>query len=148
MVVDRREAFAPAHGVDLAAKVKSGGKGSIKIVRLNVDADTGKRTDNEIHEAVWDNQNDLYVVGKGFAPGVEVVLNFDSLNTQSYMTRISAQTSDTGDFRVIPPLFPHAGSWRVTAYVPQEEVKNKATDHKRVLEMVDQIDWTIKAHRV
>lgn len=121
----------PAHGVDLATQVKKGGKGTIKIVRRNSD---GK--DESVNKTTYGEQ-DLFIVGDEFEDGVEVVLNFDQLGADSMNTRISAQPVD-GKFRALMPFFGTAGTWRITAYVPAEDVGGKATDHKRVLEMVDQ----------
>lgn len=134
------EVFANAHGVDLTAQVKKGGKGKIKVVRPSRD-EPGKDLDADT--TTYTNQ-DLVIVGEGFQDG-EVVLNFDSTDGQSMNTRISAQAVD-GKFRALPPVFGWAGTWRITAYVPQEDVQG--TDSKRVMDMVDQATITIEKHRV
>lgn len=134
------EPFANAHGVDLTAQVKKGGKGEIRVVRPSKD-EPGK--DFDADTMIYTEQ-DLRIVGEGFQDG-EVVLNFDSLDGQSMNTRISAQAVD-GKFRAIPPVFGWAGTWRITAYVPQEDVQG--TDSKRVMDMVDQATITVEKHRV
>jgi len=134
------ETFANAHGVDLTAQIHKGGKGSIKVVRPSKD-EPGKDTDADTMTMI---DQDLRIVGEGFRDG-EVVLNFDSLDGQSMNTRISAQAID-GKFRAIPPMFGWAGTWRITAYVPQEEAEG--TDSKRVMDMVDQATMTVERHRV
>lgn len=132
------ERFANAHGVDLTVQVEKGGKGSIRLAREvgpgefeNVD------TTDYLHQ-------DLVILGKGFQDG-EVVLNFDRLEGDSMNTRISAQAVD-GGFRAIPPIGFLAGSYRITAYVPQENAEG--SDSKRVMDMADQITMTIEPHRV
>jgi hypothetical protein len=137
---DSDEMFANAHGVDLTAQVEKGGPGSIKVVRPSKD-EPGKDTDAD---TMIDTDQDLRIVGEGFRDG-EVVLNFDALNGQSMNTRISAQAVD-GKFRATPPLFGWAGTWRITAYVPQEEAEG--TESKRVMQMVDQATITVETHRI
>lgn len=138
---DTDETFANAHGVDLTAQVEKGGQGSITVVRPSKD-EPGKDLDQDT--MTYTNQ-DLVIVGEGFKDG-EVVLNFDSTDGQSMNTRISAQAID-GKFRALPPVFGWAGTWRITAYVPQED-GNAGGESKRVLQMVDQATITVEPHRV
>jgi hypothetical protein len=132
------ETYSNAHGVDLTAQVKKGGKGSIKLAReISLGEYEDVDTTDDLHQ-------DLVILGEGFRDG-EVVLNFDRLEGDSMNTRISAQAVD-GKFRALPPVGFLVGTYRITAYVPQETVKG--TDAKRVLEMVDQTTMTISKHRV
>jgi hypothetical protein len=134
------ETYENAHGVDLTVQIEKGGKGSIKVVRPSKD-EPGK---DVAADTMTYTAQDLVIVGDGFQDG-EVVLHFDSLDGQSMNTRISAQAVD-GKFRALPPVFGWAGTWRITAYVPQENVEG--TDSKRVMEMVDQATITVEPHRV
>lgn len=137
---NKDEMYSNAHGVDLTVQVTKGGKGSIKVVRPSRD-EPGKDT---AADTMVDTDQDLRIVGEGFADG-EVVLNFDSLDGQSMNTRISAQAID-GKFRAIPPMFGWPGTWRITAYVPEET--DLSTDSKRVMAIADQATITVARHGV
>lgn len=132
------EMFNNAHGVDLTVDVQKGAKGNLKIVRPG---EGGK--DQKADTMTVINQ-DLRIVGEGFADG-EVVLNFDSLDGQSVNTRISAQAVD-GKFRATPPFFAGPGTWRITAYVPEETDISK--NSQRVMGMADQVTLTVERHRI
>jgi hypothetical protein len=134
---NKDDIYRNAHGVDLTQQVEKGGKGSIQVVRPSSDEPGKDLKADTMHIT---NQ-DLRIVGKGFEDG-EVVLNFDSLDHDSYNTRISAQAID-GKFRAIPPMFGWAGKFRVTAYAPDEVADS--TTSRRTMKMVDQVEMTVEA---